>query len=543
MFQSKFAQRLIERPSPVFRWLPALVLALPSIWMLARLPPLWRDVDGYIQVTAPPVGLTILHFSPLYCFGARIPLYAGYAWDSWLAGGELPGLAFFSHPILSDHGVLFLMALQHVLLFCAQMFLLRAVSAHLLVRLLLAPLFALNSSFYTFAHSVGTEAVAVSASVWLIACSVRIFKCRTCRRADWVWFGVSLTVSVILRHINGVQAALLPLAFLLTAAAVTVRAFSRRGAAKFPRRVARRLLLTACLAVFIALLSLAVASRTVRFISRTAKIHDRSTAGSVFVFGRLNFLPRMEANERTAFLTRLASRTSDPVLKRMLLAAPAGISETREWNAAAYVKELVRIMEDSGIREGADYRLDQYQNQIAKTFLLSFERPFLTAVWNDFLDAGKISIRELATFPFATTQFSLDHLAEMPQLGGLTTFKGPAAGEFLASEQQKGYYRWIGLSFWSVLAAWVIAMTLCSIFLRGSHRRTAGLSVALGCVGIALLFLSCLLTEVLPRFLLPSWIMLFAALVLVVAAAAEFFLKRVVSANSSARLHLSLPST
>jgi hypothetical protein len=511
--------------------------------MLATVPPLWRDIDGYNQVTAAPGGLTILLFSPLYCFGARIPLYAGYAWDSFLAHAELPGLAFFSHPILSDHGVFLLIALQHLALFCGQMFLLRAVSAHLLVQVLLAPLFALNSSFYTFAHSVGTEAVSLSASIWLIGCSVRIFKNRTNRRADWVWFGVSLTVSVLLRHINAVQAALLPLAFFLAGGAQTALAFLRRRATKFPRRAVRRLLLAGCLATFIALLALAVASRTVRFISRTARIHDRSSVGSIFVFGRLNFLARMEADERTAFLARLAGRTSDPVLKRMLLAAPSGISGAREWNAAPYLQELVQIMQDSGIREGWDHRLDQYQNRIAKTFLLSFERPFLTAVWNDFLDAGKMSIAELTTFPFAATQFCLDRRTEMPQLRGLTTFKGPAAGETLASEPRKKYYRWMNLSFWSVLAGWAAAMALCSIFLRGSQSRTAGLSVALGCVAIALLLLSCLLSEVLPRFLLPSWIMLLAAIILVLAGAAEFVLKRVGSTNSSAQPRVSLPST
>jgi HEPN domain-containing protein len=67
------------------------------------------------------------------------------------------------------------------------------------------------------------------------------------------------------------------------------------------------------------------------------------------------------------------------------------------------------------------------------------------------------------------------------------------------------------------------------VMLHLSPRIAASLSIAPGCIAIALLFLTCLLSEVLPRFLLPSWILLFAAAVLAVAGAAEVVLKRVVS--------------
>lgn len=513
-------------------WLPAIILAIPSIWMLAAVPPLWRDVDGYNQVTMPAGAMTILQFSSLYCFGARLPLYAGCALDLFFAHTEFPGWAFFSHPILSDHGVLFLVALQHILLVWAQMFFLRKVSTTLSVQILLAALFALNSSFYTFAHSVGTEAVALSASLWLVGCTIRIFNARAFRRGDWIWFGVSLTICILLRHINAVLAALLPLAYLLSGGTGTVRALVRRGAARFPRRLIRRELVRGCLSLIIALLCLAVASRAVRFISRAARIHDRSTMGLTFVYGRLNFLAPMDADQRAAFLNRLASRTHDPVLQRMLLATPSGVTESNQWNPAPYLQNLLRIMEDSGIREGTDYQLDRYQNQLARIFLLSFERPFLKAVWDDFLAAGKMSVPELATFPFATTQYCFGRISEMPQLSGLATFKGDAAERVLVMEQQKGYYHWMKFSFWQAVAGAVVLFALCCFFIRGPRRRIIGFSISLVCVGLALLFLTCLLSEVLPRFLLPSWILLFVAALLSLSHVAEILVERLAAAGA-----------
>jgi hypothetical protein len=93
------------------------VLVTPSIWMLSVIPPLWRDIDAYVQVTQPPGPGTILQYGPLYCFIARIPLYLGHAIDRVAGGASLPTPSFFVHTILTDSGVLVLLLSQHFVSF------------------------------------------------------------------------------------------------------------------------------------------------------------------------------------------------------------------------------------------------------------------------------------------------------------------------------------------------------------------------------------------------------------------------------------------
>jgi hypothetical protein len=50
------------------------LLAAPSVYLFLKFPPLRRDSDGFYQIYARPGELTILHWPPLYCFLARIPV-------------------------------------------------------------------------------------------------------------------------------------------------------------------------------------------------------------------------------------------------------------------------------------------------------------------------------------------------------------------------------------------------------------------------------------------------------------------------------------
>jgi hypothetical protein len=152
------------------------ILFTPSIWMLSVIPPLWRNIDAYYQVTEPPGHATILQWGPLYCFVARIPLYFGYAIDCVKAAAPFPTLAFFVHPILTDSGVFLLLLSQHVALCSAAFYLIALASRLFWVRLILAISWAANPLFYSFAHSVGSETLGMILVLLVGATGLRIMR-------------------------------------------------------------------------------------------------------------------------------------------------------------------------------------------------------------------------------------------------------------------------------------------------------------------------------------------------------------------------------
>ncbi|HEX4630770.1 MAG TPA: hypothetical protein VH188_07365 [Chthoniobacterales bacterium] len=495
----------------ILKWLQPLILALPSAWLLLTIHPFWRDSDAYIQVTMPPGPVTILLYSPIYCFGARVPLYLGCAYEALMGGGSLPSLGFFKSPILTDSGVLLLIALQHAFLLGAQLFLLRSIVATNLTRSIFAVGLASIAPFYTYNHCVGVEALSVSSSLLLIGVVLRIARRRRVKRSEWLWFGLSLALCILMRRVNTVLAALLPTMFLLQALALATQGYFHRSRARFPRRTIQRGLGLCGLSLVVAFLSVAVAERSSRYACRAAKIKYRSMVGPTFVW-RLNFLANLDEDERAALLSRLETRTTDPAVQRMIAATPAGILAPREWDPGPLINRSIEIMEQSGIKTDYAYHLDFYTNRLASVFLRSFEPPFLRAVRADFISSFNYSVRDLATYPILTTRYSLAKISEMPQLAKLATFRGNSADTTLRAQEQLIYFRLIDLRFRNLLIVWAILIAVALVVKTG--RSIIIPSMVLVATGVMMVLLTCSLTYLLPRFVLPFWVCYVAAVLL-----------------------------
>ena len=80
---------------------------------------------------------------------------------------------------------------------------------------MLAIAWAVNPLFYTFAHTVGSEALSMILSL-VGAAGLRIIQSsRKVPRKEWLLFGDLLWFCILTRHINAVLAALMPAALIL----------------------------------------------------------------------------------------------------------------------------------------------------------------------------------------------------------------------------------------------------------------------------------------------------------------------------------------
>ena len=288
--------------------------------MLTVIPPLWRDVDAYIQVTQPPGSATILQYGPLYCFAARIPLYLGYAIDSVGAGATLPTLGFFIRPILTDSGVFLLLVLQHAALCFAAFYLITATSGIFWVRLILAVAWAANPLFYALAHCVGGETLSMILVLLIGATGLKIIRhSRTISKIDWILFGVLLWLCILTRHVNAALAALLPLTFVLLSVwrLIGTRFARSQSVRRWNRLRWQQAFQNATVAVAIGVSCIVLANASLRTLCYAVEIPYRSVVGFAFL-GRLKFLAALPVEERNQVLDKASKNTNSADVKMVI---------------------------------------------------------------------------------------------------------------------------------------------------------------------------------------------------------------------------------
>ena len=486
------------------------VLLTPSIWMLSVIPPLWRDIDAYVQVTQPPGPGTILQYGPLYCFVARIPLYLGYAIDCVAHGAPLPTASFFIHPTLTDSGVFSLLLSQHISLCFATFYLIAETTRLFWVRLVLAVAWAANPLFYTVAHCIGTETLSLILVLLIGATGLRIIRySRRVPGREWLLFGFLLWLCILTRHINAILAGLLPLTFLvLSACRLVMIKFARSQLLRRWQRLrVKQGLQKATLAVAVGISFIVLANVSLRGLCYAAQIPYHSSVGFTFLF-RLKFLAGLSVEKRNQLLDKVIKNTDSADVKRLMpLLRNSFPDETPNWDVIAFKEKA----QESLFPPQTDPREEKFYLALDRTvlaFLCPPQAIFLSAVASDFKRSQKVTIPTVVRQLFVATAFYFTHPRIMPGCASLRTFRGKSPAQVMAIFKKHYFQHPKNLNFRALLFFWLISLALFVVIANMRKQGAAGLAsyaAALTAVGLLMMLANCVLNVFQPRYALPMW--------------------------------------
>jgi len=484
---------------------------LGAVLLAPSIPPLWRDVDAYVQVTQPPGPGTILQWGPLYCFVARIPLYFGYAIDCVRAGAPFPTPAFFIHPILTDSGVFVLLLSQHVALCSAAFYLIAVASRLFWVRLTLAVLWGANPLFYTFAHCVGSETLSMILLLLVGATGLRIIRHpRKVPGKEWLLFGILVWLCILTRHINATVAGLMPLTFfLLSAHRLIMIPFARSHLlGRWRRLQAKQALQKATLAVAVGISCIVLANVSLRGLCHAVQIPYHSTVGFTFLF-RLKFLAALPAEKRNQLLDKVAKNTDSADVKKVIsLLRDAFPDETSNWDVMAFKKKA----QASLFPPQTDPREEKFYlalNRTVQAFLYPPEKIFLSAIATDFKRSQEATIPSVVRQLFASTTRYFSYPELMPDHAALFTFRNKSAAEIMAIFKKHSYFHHPkNFSYSAFLFSWCVNLALLAVLAKMRKEEVAAVSsyaAALTLVGLFMMIANCVLNVFQPRYTLPMW--------------------------------------
>ena len=489
--------------------LPLLCLALPSVWLMMNVSPLWRDVDAYVQLTYPPGQSTILLHGPLYCELARVPLWMGHR----ATGGSMHLGAFMKRPRLTDAGIAMLLLVQHLGFCLSAFYLISALATSLTVRLILAAFIASHSMFYAFAHCLGSETLSMITILLLVGLGIRMLASfPNVKVRSWSLLGLLLVCSILTRHINAVLAGLFPLAFVLSAIAqhwsVPRKRSDGNSVAPRFREQAR-----ACgISVAVGVAALLVASGYTHLLCRKAHINARSEFGVTFVW-RLDFLTAMPVSARASLLEKIADRVHLADSRKFLAVLQTWVDHHSSWDPVQF---LAAVRTSLGAEDSKAWHehFDRVLNDVAAAFLSPPVSPLPAIAFDDFARATSLTEGDMAGYLFSSTDYVNTHRDHVPQVAGLITFRNPIE-QVMKFQGATYFHLWNFLSFRGWCIVWSGAVALLCLMGRGAPQliwRVISYAAVLCAVGLLMTLANCFFAQIMPRFALPMFELLLLSL-------------------------------
>lgn len=499
-----------------------LCLFAPSAWMIATIPPLWRDVDAYNQLTRNPLITTYWGHAPAYLYVAKVPLFLGEQVERWRGvSGASPESGLSQ---LTDTGVGLLIILQHLALCGAGFYFILTISRFFWIRLALAVAWASNALFYTFAHCVGSETLSVIVLILVVAKGFRLIRSRAEPRwVDWYVFAIGLFLCLLSRHVNLWLVLLLPTAFLLSWALHRGLFVSGDRIMRCRLRLGTRHLGHAVIALAIGIACVAVASSLTQRLARKSKLQPHSRIGYTFLW-RLQFLRALPPPVRVALLQKVAARAHSKEARQLVALLGQMHQEGIDPAAGTFMRRAIPLLFPLQT-QGQWKKLNVALNQMAFAFLLPPTPEHLQAARADLIGALRMPVTDISDWLFVTTAYFFEHKDEMSACAGLVTFRDASAETINRIPFQHLYFHlWRGLTYNKVLMIWFVISLVLAVLARRKEVNVAATfayGIALVAVGLLISATNVLLTEPLPRYALPMWQLLLLSLYVFIGTTAD----------------------
>jgi hypothetical protein len=451
-----FAQTWGENLLAFFSRYPAIILAIPSAYLLVAFPPLWKDVDAICQLTLKAGVLNILHFPPVYCFLGRIPFIVA----ALLTGQPIHGV--FAEQAPSLLGIYLLVIAQHIALVASLTYAVVAISGtNRSSRVACAILFASMSGLYTEAHCCGSESIGAAATLAVFGAGITTI--REPKISSWIVYGVALFIAIGSRHLNLLLAAWLP---------VTLILLQLFGLFRRTESVSR--LCSIGLAIAIGLVAIGANSVLARVLIASVGDRYRSTLGETLSDRIDSFLQRLPADERLKLSEALSSQERDPLV-RQAIQYQATIGRYYSGTGAV----LARTVAEAGVPwQLVPAETDRAILAATLRYLRSCHPVLIQVIRDDFLRGLFANNRVIALAPFDCHLASAIAKIERPDI-----WKALAENRYLnlqdahqvVKRAKTDLYinRWAHLS----LGGWMILEACVSLVAIGCDRRLFALAV------------------------------------------------------------------
>jgi hypothetical protein len=371
---------------------PLVLTVLPSLWLFARYRPFWKDVDAVVQLLDAVNSSNVLHCPPVYCFLGRVPF--------WLTGMLIHGSAadIFSDQAPSLLSAQALVFFQHAGLWVSSRYFLFSVPWSDVRRGMATVLLASVASFYTFAHTGGSEAMTPVCWIAVFASGLRILL-RPSLKANWIVHAVALWLAVGSRTVNTVLLLWLP--FTITGL-ICYRLLTKGDRALLNVRLRQGL--------FAAIVSLGVfgAEKSLVFVlCQRFSIIERSTDGWTFSDRIGTLVATLSPEEKAKFHAASLALAWTPNIRVAIDAQFDFIS----FHLGGY-KEIRQALYEQGWRgQELDAELDRVILEAALCLYRAAPHQLVAQILKEFIRSWTTSDYRIARAgPFATFEFAQDLL-------------------------------------------------------------------------------------------------------------------------------------